>query len=279
MVGHILRRGESGLTDADEAVRWYRRAAQNEQADALVALGEMALRAQGGLSPSDALDWLTRAANLGRTDAMRVLADMYKTGKGVVPNFDTSTYWLGQAAQGGDGLAARHMGDLFLDSDAPEALKWYEKAAAQGDPQSAYIAALMYAENFDIRPNETKAAVLMRQAAEGNIPAAQADYGLLVYQGAGVEPDAKRAAYWFERAATGGDREGQFLYAFTLAKGEGVEQSFEEAYYWLLKSGNSGIDEYDQDREILKSRLEDNVDPAILDKARQRFTRENDTEN
>jgi len=88
-----------------------------------------------------------------------------------------------------------------------------------------------------------KLPILMKQAAVGGIAAAQADYGLLVYQGAGVERDIDAAARWFEKSANNGDKEGQFLYAFTLAKGEGVEQSYEEAYYWLLKSGNSGVDD------------------------------------
>ena len=85
-----------------------------------------------------------------------------------------------------------------------------------------------------------------------------------------MERDVDAAARWFEKSAQNGDKEGQFLYAFTLAKGEGVAQSYEDAYYWLLKSGNSGVDDYDKDREALKKRLEDNVDPATLERARRR---------
>jgi len=160
---------------------------------------------------------------------------------------------------------------MLLETDANAALEWYEKAAAQGDTNAAYIAAVMYAENFDIKPNSARAAILMQQAAEAGHPAAQADYGLLVYQGAGVPRSMEDAAKWFEKSAKAGDREGQFLYAFTLAKGEGVPQSYEDAYYWLLKSdGDSGVDDYDKDRAELKKRLEANVDRAVLDAARRR---------
>jgi len=127
----------------------------------------------------------------------------------------------------------------------------------------------MYAENFEIRPNSAKSAALLKQAAEGGHAAAQADYGLLVYQGYGASRSEAEAAKWFEKSK-GGDKEGQFLYAFTLAKGEGVTQSFEEAYYWLLKSDKSGNDDYDKDRAELKKRLEANVDSAVLDRARER---------
>ena len=273
LVGHILMRGETGLIDYKSAVDVFQKAALKDHPDALVALAELALRSQGGLTPPQAAPWLERAAALGRHDAMRVLADAYDKGEGVPKDHIKATHWRGKAANEGDALAARAMGDETLEKNPFEALQWYEHAATLGDPQSAYIAAIMYVENYEIRPDEKKSAVLMRQAANANIPAAMADYGLLVYQGVGVEQNSTAAAKWFERAAKAGDSEGQFLYAFTLAKGEGLTKSFEDAYYWLLRSGESGVDDYDNDRAGLRERLEANVDPAILARARSRFDR------
>ena len=273
LVGHILMRGETGLIDYIGAVKMLEKAALKDHPDALVALAELALRSQGGLTPPQATPYLKRAAELGRHDAMRVLADAYDNGQGVKQDPNEARQWRGKAAKEGDALAARAMGDETLEKDAFEALQWYEHAATLGDPQSAYIAAIMYVENYEIRPDEKKSAALMRQAANANIPAAMADYGLLVYQGTGVEQNTTSAAKWFERAAKAGDSEGQFLYAFTLAKGEGLTQSYEDAYYWLLRSGESGFDDYDNDRKALRERLEANVDSAVLARARSRFDR------
>ena len=273
LVGHILMRGETGLIDYIGAVKMLEKAALKDHPDALVALAELALRSQGGLTPPQATPYLKRAAELGRHDAMRVLADAYDNGQGVKKDPNEARQWRGKAAKEGDALAARAMGDETLEKDAFEALQWYEHAATLGDPQSAYIAAIMYVENYEIRPDQKKTAALMRQAANANIPAAMADYGLLVYQGTGVEQNTTSAAKWFERAAKAGDSEGQFLYAFTLAKGEGLTQSYEDAYYWLLRSGESGFDDYDNDRKALRERLEANVDSAVLARARSRFDR------
>lgn len=273
LVGHILMRGETGLVDTAEAAKWFQKAALNDNTDALVALAELSLRSQAGLTPPDAVTYLERAAALGRHDAMRVLADVYENGQGVEKDPVKAVQWRGKAAKEGDALAARAMGDETLEKDAFEALQWYEHAATLGDPQSAYIAAIMYVENYEIRPDRKKSAVLMRQAANAEIPAAMADYGLLVYQGVGVEQSNTSAAKWFERAAKAGDSEGQFLYAFTLAKGEGIDQSYEDAYYWLLRSGESGVDDYDNDRKALRERLESNVDSDVLARARSRFDR------
>ena len=270
MAGYILRKGEAGSINLSEAKSWYMQAANNNHPDALVALGEMAIKNEAGLTQSDAVAYLTRASDMGRTDAMRALSDLYRTGQGTAPNAKTSERLLKQASQSFDRDATKRLGDSYFEKDPKQALKYYEQAAEAGHVEAAYIAGVMYAENFEIRPSSAKSAALLKQAAEGGHAAAQADYGLLVYQGYGAARSETEAANWFEKSAKGGDKEGQFLYAFTLAKGEGVPQSYEEAYYWLLKSDKSGNDDYDKDRAELKKRLEANVDGAVLARARAR---------
>ena len=204
---------------------------------------------------------------------MLALADIYIKGKGTAPDRTTAQNWLIKASNYGDAGAARKLGDFYFETVPTKALIWYEKAAVKGDVEAAYIAAIMYAKNYDIKPDAGKAAKLLKQAALAGLPAAQADYGLVVYQGNGVESSEIEAAKWFKKAAENGDPEGQFLYAFTLAKGEGVAQSYEDAYYWLLqaeKAKPNNIAEYDQSRAELKKRLEANVDAATLSRARAR---------
>ena len=275
MAGHILRKGESGRIDMEQAKEWYERGAVKGHPDALVALGEMGLRGQGGVTEMQSVSYLTRAAEAGRTDAMRALSDMYRLGQGVDADPEKARHWLEKAAQSFDPQGTKELADSLFESDPAAALKAYEQSAAGGNIEAAYIAGVMYAENFDIPPNEQKSSKWLRVAAEGGHPAAMADYGLYVYQGVGGKASETEAAAWFQKSAQKGDPEGQFLYAFTLAKGEGVEQNFEDAYYWVLKSiENSSdaadIDIYDKDKMTLKTRLEENVDPAILAVARKR---------
>lgn len=270
LAGIILMNGETGLINDKEAADWFSKAASLGNTDAQLSLGKMALKSRGGLTPSDAMEYFAAAAAQGRLEAKRAIGEMYQKGIGIAPDSGKAKSWMTQAADAGDSTGARKMGDSLIESDPKAALVWYEKAADFGDAQAAYIAAIMYAENYEIRPNSARAAELMKQAAYSGIAGAQADYGLLVYQGAGAKRSERDAAEWFRKSAEGGDKEGQFLYAFTLAKGEGVSQNYEEAYYWLLKSGESGVDDYDNDRRQLRERLEANVDSATLARARQR---------
>ena len=271
MAGYILRYGKAGYTDMKGAREWYEKAAAKGHPDGFVALGEMGIRGQAGLTKSDAVGWLTRASEAGRTDAMRALSDLYRTGQGASKNTGKSQDLLKQASESFDAEATKRLGDSLFESDAKTALKHYEAAAAAGHLEAAYIAGIMYAENFDIRPNSEKSAQYLKQAAYGGHPAAMADYGLRVYQGYGAERSAEDAAEWFRKSALAGDSEGQFLYAFTLTKGDGVEASLEDAYYWVLKSNESGVESYDSDRTTLKEGLEGKLDLAAQDRVKARL--------
>jgi TPR repeat protein len=281
LMGYMLMHGQGGNIDMPQALIWYKKAAAQGQTDAMIALGEIALSGQAGLSRTSALSWFTKAAKLDRTDAMRALASLYAGGKGILPNSAEARAWRVKAVNLGDAQAARELGDDSFAKNSVEALTWYEKAAALGDIDSAYIAAIMYAENYEIKPDNRRMTDLLAQAANAGHPAAMADYGLLVYQGNGVDRSAKQAALWFEKSAEAGDLEGRFLYAYTLAKGDGTAQNFEEAYYWLLRADADALtssasnSDYDKDRTELKRRLENNVSSEILTRARKRVASEN----
>lgn len=271
MAGYILRYGQAGRTDMATARQWYEKAAFKGHPDAYVALGEMGLRGQAGLTKTDAVAWLTRASDAGRTDAMLALSDLYRTGQGINPDAEESRKLLQKASQSYDSEATKRLGDSLFESDPEAALRHYETAAKAGHIEAAYIAGVMYAENYNIRPNSKRSAALLRQAAQGEHAAAMADYGLLVYQGYGAEKSEAEAAEWFRKSAEAGDAEGQFLYAFTLAKGEGVPASLEDAYYWVLRAGTSGVDSYDADKQKLREALEGQLDAAAQARVKARI--------
>ncbi len=271
LVGHILRKGEAGSVNLLEAKRFYTMGANRGHPDALIALGEMGLAGEAGLTDADAYSYLLRASEAGRTDATRALAEMNRAGRGVPQNIEGERELLERAVASFDQGATKRLADTYLESDPKRALELYEQAAESGDADAAYAAGIMYAQTFEITPNEERSAFWLAKAANAGHAAAQADYGLLVYQGAGVPRNDTAAADWFRQSAEGGDTEGAFLYAFTLAKGEGVQQDFGEAYYWLLKSGDSTVDDYQEDRAVLRERLEENVDPAVLAAAKARL--------
>lgn len=86
-LGVMYERGRGVPQDYQEAVKWYRRAADNDLATAQAGLGLMYELGRG--VPQDyqeAIKWYRRAADQGNATSQSFLGSMYSSGKGCAPN-------------------------------------------------------------------------------------------------------------------------------------------------------------------------------------------------
>lgn len=137
----MLMRGEGTVARPEEAVKWLRRAADNQMTHAQFAYGELYER--GELVPrslEDANKWYERAATGGHVEAQRALATNYFTGRGVPRDYKRAFTWYKKAAEAGDGPSQYIVGSYYergepgvVPQDIEQAKNWYGKAAAQGD--------------------------------------------------------------------------------------------------------------------------------------------------
>ena len=119
-----------------QAVYWFRKAAEQGDADAQYALG--VLYGDGEDADQDyaqAALWYRKAAEQGDVDAQRLLGGLYRDGDGVSQDYAQATLWLRKATEQGDAKAQWSLGGLYLDSkgvprDYAEAYFWYGLAAA-----------------------------------------------------------------------------------------------------------------------------------------------------
>ncbi|QQR40396.1 tetratricopeptide repeat protein [Devosia rhizoryzae] len=132
------------------------------------------------------------------------------------------------AAAGGDLAAKIELARLLLD-ELEQGLNWaraatlLEQVSATGDAWSTSILAGLYLEGKGVPQDGRKVmALLIPQAAKGNVGAV-AGLGDLFAKGAGmIAPDLPRAARYFARAAEAGDRHGAYQLALMLLNGEGI---------------------------------------------------------
>ena len=66
------------------------------------------------------------------------------------------------------------------------------------------ISALLHVEGRYVEPSLTKAAALMKEAADAGLPEAQYDYGMMLIEGAGIAPDPVGGAEQMRLAAEAG---------------------------------------------------------------------------
>jgi tetratricopeptide (TPR) repeat protein len=125
----------------------------------------------------------------------------------------------------------------ILPQDYQEAMKWYQKAAAQGDPTAMAGIGKMYREGLGVPKNTDEALKWDTKAAEtGDTQQARA-LGWKYFNGQdGVKQDYAEAAKYFKIELA---KQMDYFTVVDLAEmykdGKGVQKDPVEAYYWIIK--------------------------------------------
>jgi TPR repeat protein len=131
--------------DYNEALKWYRLAADQDYPEAENNLGTMYESGRG--IPQDdavAVRWFRLAALHKNAKAETNLGLMYANGKGVTQDFAEARKWLQSAADHGEVKAQSNLGALYatgrgVPQSYVEAAKWYGLAAKRGDEAAGSI--------------------------------------------------------------------------------------------------------------------------------------------
>jgi TPR repeat protein len=119
-------------------------------------------------------------------------------------------------------------------------LKWFRKAAEQGDADVQWFLGECYAHGNGVDKDEAEAARWYRKAAEQGIAKAQNSLGVYYAFGNGVTEDKAEAVKWFRKSADQGNADGQYLLGVCYRSGEGVSEDKAEAVKWYRKSADQG---------------------------------------
>lgn len=159
---------DSGDSDAEPA--WVKsepgsaqidpllKAAREGEAEAQYRLGRSLLydTTRGKKGAAEAVEWLRKAADAGHTGAMVQLGRLYRTGLGVLQNFDLTVEWMHKAADRGDPEGMMEVGRLYrsgtgVKQDLIMAYAWFNRAAA-----ALHTEAVNERDNVALRLSETE---------------------------------------------------------------------------------------------------------------------------
>lgn len=140
----LLRKGEAcyQVQSYEEAVSWYRKAAEMGHPGAMRNLGVCCANGHGvPLSHEEAVSWYLRAANLGDAHAMCWLGLCYANGWGVSLSHEEAVRWYRRAADKGDAeamfcLGICHEGGWGVSQSDEEAANWFRRAAEKGNGEA-----------------------------------------------------------------------------------------------------------------------------------------------
>lgn len=176
-LGVIYLTGDGVAKDDAEAVKWLRKAADQDSALAERYLAEMYFKGRGvAADNAEAAKWLRMAAEQGDAESEHNLAVLYTEGEGVPRNLKDAANWMRKAAEQSLAAGQQGMGALYengegVPEDPVEAAKWYQKAVDQGYVPAMNSLALLMATSTDpyVRnPQKAIALATKAVAAESN---------------------------------------------------------------------------------------------------------------
>ncbi len=150
ILGDIYAKGVIEAQNLESAVYWYNLAGEYEVTYAQYMMG---LSHQfGWVEKPDAEKaniWFKRAnEQVDRVRAQRLVAQFFNDRESALYNFPEAYRWYERAANNGDLEAQLNLADWYFHGDVVgrdilTAIKWYGKAAAQNDPYAQYSLGLI----------------------------------------------------------------------------------------------------------------------------------------
>ncbi len=161
-------------------------------------------------------------------------------------------------------LAALYAEGKGAPQDSREAARLYRAAADQNHAGAQYYLGRMYEHGTTVEGDDEEAVRWYMAAAEqGNLEARLA-LGRMYNGGKGVSQDEAHALYWFHKAAERNYQDAQFALGL-MYKADG---DYEEAYKWFWLASRDGPGSNAEAQQSLTA-LEKEMDPDDVEEAKQ----------
>ncbi len=165
-LGDMYRDGKGVTKDSAEAVKWYRKSADQGNVEAQVRLGFLSK------DSAEQVKWLRMAADQGDVLTQCFLGSMYANAlvDGVVKDSAEAVKWYRRAADQGYANAQVNLGFMYRNGegvakDGAEAVKWYRKAADQGNANAQWNLGVIYSNGEGVAKDAIEGAAWINIAA------------------------------------------------------------------------------------------------------------------
>jgi uncharacterized protein len=143
-------------------------------------------------------------------------------------------------AQAMNALGIQYKNGLGIDSNATEALAWFNKAAGAGYAKAWYNLGLIYKYGNGVQLNYETAYNYFRNAADAGLATGYYAQGYMLYKGLGCPQDYKKAFALFRKGILQNNMACMHFAGLCLSNGWGVEKNADSAAYWFKKAGSLG---------------------------------------
>ena len=253
-LGLNLYLGDGVEIDESRAYKLFRKAADRGHTLAKTFVGDYFFKGELGFRKDreEASHWyqsarpaLTILANQDNPVAQVQYGRMYELGIGVKKNAPEAIKWYRKAAEKGDAQAQCALGQSYMEGEGVAqnkvtAFKWYRKAAEQGLARGQMFLGYRYYHGKGTVQNYVEALKWWSKAAEQGQVESQHNLGWMYSSGEGVTRDLVESSKWYRKAAERNFLLSQFALAKIYAQGKGVNRDQAEAFKWYLKAAKQG---------------------------------------
>lgn len=147
-LGFMAENGMGMSVDIIQAEQWYRDAAEtSEYARAENYLGSLYYHGKGQIEQdfNEAVQWFRKAAEQGNTHALNNLGICYEEGAGVSRDYAMAKEYYKKSASGNHPSAANNLGYIYLlEKNYEDAIRWFHLASALGSSDALYNLGTVY---------------------------------------------------------------------------------------------------------------------------------------
>ena len=218
--------------------------AKSGEAEAQNALGEAYYDGKGVTENStEAVKWFTKAAEQENAKAENNLGNCYYYGYGVYKDYGEAVKWYTKAAEQGNAEAQNSLGYYYeIDELSPKkAVEWYTKAAEQGLPMAQCNLGICYENGDGVEKNLEEAVKWYTKAANQEYAKAQYLLGKAYDKGEGVAKNDSEAMKWYLKAVKNNYPQAAYYYGEMLLAGDkqkGVTKNIPEGVKYLRKAAD-----------------------------------------
>jgi TPR repeat protein len=243
-LGVVYRQGLGVERNYGEAIAWFRKAAKQGNPSAMFNLGASYYNGEGlPVDEKAAYGWFSLAAEAGSVPAQD---GVERLGKSLLPE---------DRAQSMRQIAGMYLTGVQVPKSMPNALKWAQGAAEDGNTQSMLWLAEVYQEGNGVPQDLARGKNWCDRAAALQSGPGMFCLGLIYREGKGVAKDLPGAAKWFSRAVEQGHSQAAFELSQMYLSGEGVRADRKKAFFYLLLSATSGYGPAVEGRDKLQAEM------------------------
>jgi hypothetical protein len=167
-------------------------------------------------------------------------------GQGVPQDEAAAVRWWKKAAEQGDVTAEGNLGTAYglgigVPKDTVESLRWHTKAAENGNAASQFSLGMFYLQGNGVPKDEAEGVKWLRKSADQGNAAGEFWLGTAYYSGTGVAKDTAEALRWYRNAGDQGYAAAQYNLGQAYNLGNGVEKDPAEAARWWQKAAEQGL--------------------------------------